>query len=92
MTLLNDNMQNILSYKQFVAAHPGKAFAETKIIGRTAFRRFALRPVPVSAILDVDDINRMVLHDSSSGLKPEIIDEAEAFFKNLRRHDRGADR
>ena len=40
-------------------SHAGVAFAKSQVIGRICFRRFALRPVPATSILQIDHIDGM---------------------------------
>ena len=73
------------------AAHAGVAFAEAQIVGRVIFRRFAGGPIPVAAILEIDDINGVSMDGAAPGLEAQIIDAAQTFLEDLRAHDGGAD-
>lgn len=73
------------------AAHPRKAFAETKVVGGIGFRRFAGGPVPVTAILEVDDVDGMIFHYGAFLLEAEVVHATDAFLENLRAHDGAAD-
>lgn len=73
------------------AAHAGVAFAEAEVVSRVVGGRLALAPVPVAAVLDVDDINRVAVHHFAILLQAEVVDAGDAFFKNLRAHDGTAD-
>jgi len=46
-------------------SHAIVALAEAQIIGWIIFGRFTLAPVPVSAILNIDDIKGMILHNGA---------------------------
>ena len=39
------------------AAHAGETFAEAEIVGRIVLGRFAVRPVPVAAVLNIHNVN-----------------------------------
>src|SRR5215813_653603 len=69
------------------ATHPGKAFAESQIVSRIVFGRFALRPVPSATILDVHNVDRMFAYDRSTGLNAQIVDATEALLEHLWCHD-----
>src|SRR5258705_5944962 len=71
------------------AAHAGEAFAEAQVVGRIILWRFAFRPVPVAAVLNIDDVDIVLAHDWPPGLKSQIIHATDALLENLRRHDCG---
>jgi hypothetical protein len=73
------------------AAHAGVAFAEAEVVGGVVFGGFAAGPIPLAAVLEVDDVDGVVADDGASGLKPQVVDAAEAFFEDLRGHDGGTD-
>src|ERR1041385_3705868 len=74
------------------AAHAGKAFAEAKVVSGVVLGRLAFGPVPVSAVLNVHDINFMVVNDGPVSLEAQIVDATDALLENLRGHDGGTNR
>ena len=42
------------------AAHARVALAEAQVVGRVRLGRLALRPVPAAAVLQIDDVDRVV--------------------------------
>lgn len=73
------------------AAHAGEAFAEAEIVSGVFFGRFAFGPVPIPAVLEVDDVKGMVVDDGAAVLQADVVDATDAFFEDLRGHDGGAD-
>ena len=73
------------------AAHAGKTFAETEIVGGIGFGRFAGGPIPIAAVLEIDDVDGVAADDGAILLETKIVHAAEAFFEDLRAHDRAAD-
>src|SRR5262245_3718859 len=73
------------------AAHAREAFAETQVVSGIVFRRLALGPIPLSAVLDIHDEQTVVADDLAFGLQSQVVYAAEAFFEDLRRHDRRTD-
>lgn len=45
------------------AAHAGVAFAEAEVVGGIGFGRFPLGPVPVTAVLEIDDVDGVAMDD-----------------------------
>ena len=74
------------------AAHAGETFAEAEVVGGIIFRRFALRPIPVSTILNVDNVKIMIVNDGPAILQAQIVYATDALFENLRGHDRRTNR
>src|SRR5688500_5677688 len=73
------------------AAHAGKTFAKTEIVSGIGFGRFAGGPIPIAAVLKVDDVDGMAADDGTLLLEAKIIHATEAFFEDLRPHDGAAD-
>ena len=74
------------------AAHAGEGFAEAQVVGGVRFGRFAFGPIPIAAVLEIDDENGMIVHDGSARLHAQVVYATELrFFENLRAHDGGAD-
>src|ERR1017187_3071137 len=73
------------------AAHPGVALAEAQIVGRIVLGRFALGPVPLAAVLQIHHIDGVAPDNRASGLQAQIVDAAQALFKDLGTHDGRAD-
>src|SRR5882672_2215104 len=69
------------------SAHPGEAFAEPQIISRIVLGRLASRPIPISSILDIHDVNRVVFDDVAPLLKPKIVHATDALLKDLWSHN-----
>ena len=74
------------------AAHAGKTFAEAQIVGGIVLGRFALRPVPVAAVLQIHDENGVVADNHAPFLESQVVHATDALFENLRSHDRRANR
>ena len=55
------------------APHPRVAFADTQVIRRIGLGRFALGPVPVPTVLQIDDIHAMIVKDTPPRLDAEIV-------------------
>src|SRR3954467_8575618 len=72
-------------------AHAGEALTEAQVIGSVVLRRLAFAPIPVAAVLKVDDEGRGIVDDSSFGLEAEIVHATNGLFEDLRPHDRGTD-
>src|SRR5690349_14233801 len=74
------------------ATHARETLAEAQVVRGIVSGWFALGPVPVPAILEVDHIDCMVVKNFSAGLQPKVVNAAQALFKNLRSHDRRSHR
>ncbi len=37
--------------------HTGEAFTEAQVVRGVCFRRFTFSPIPISAVLQIDDVN-----------------------------------
>src|SRR3954468_23426545 len=72
-------------------AHSRKAFAEAEVVGGVGLGRLTLCPIPVPAVLQIDDIDLVPLHDWPLRLKAEIVHATETFLEYLRPHDGCAD-
>src|SRR3954470_8891178 len=73
------------------AAHARKAFAESQIISGICFRCLAFGPIPISAILQINDENGVTRHDGTATLDAEIVHATNRLLENLRTHDRRTD-
>ena len=74
------------------SAHARKALAEAEIVSRVVLGRFAFAPVPVAAILEIDNEDVVIMDDGLPGLEAEIVYTTDAFLEYLGSHDRGSDR
>src|SRR6266480_3898462 len=68
-------------------AHAGETFAEAKVVGRIVLWRFAFGPIPVSAILNVYDVNVVFMDNGPAFLETEVVYATDALLENLRRHN-----
>src|SRR6266704_879218 len=59
------------------AAHARITFAKAQIVRRVVFGRFACCPVPVAAVLQIHDVNRVAAHYPAVGLQPEVVDATQ---------------
>src|SRR5262249_27763625 len=75
-----------------IASHAGIALAEPEVVSGVALGGLALRPIPVAAVLEVDDVEAMITDHALSSLKPEVVDAAQGFLEYLRAHDGRPDR
>ena len=81
--------RHVIAAKIFhFAPHAGKTFAEAQIVSRVVLGRFTLAPVPIAAILQINDANVVAVNDVAVGLQSQIVHAAQTLFKNLRAHDR----
>src|SRR5439155_20345954 len=67
-------------------------FAEAEVVGRIVLGRFAVGPVPVAAILQIDNVNRVAANNRAARLQPQIVHTAQTLFEYLRAHDRRTNR
>src|SRR5689334_20176687 len=74
------------------ATHAREALAKAEVIRGIVFRRLALRPIPIAAILQIHDVETVLLHRFPPGLQAQIIHTTETLLEYLRRHDGRADR
>ena len=75
-----------------LTAHAGVCLAEAQVIGRAGDGRLALCPVPVPAVLQVDDVHRVISHNWPAGLKTQMVHTTQRLLEHLRSHDRRANR
>src|SRR4051812_8642618 len=99
MALAQKELKEIVGEKDVVAleimhhaAHPGKALTKPEVVSRVVLRRLSFRPIPISAILQIDDIDLVIPDDFPASLQAQIVNAAKALFKDLRRHNSGAHR
>src|SRR5438045_6485449 len=50
-------------------AHAGEALTKAQVIGSVVLRRLAFAPIPVAAVLKVDDEDRVIVDDFALGLE-----------------------
>jgi hypothetical protein len=73
------------------ATHARKTFAEAKVVSWVGLGRFALRPIPIAAVLNVHDVDGVVADDVAPTLQPQVVHTTQTFLKHLWRHNRRAD-
>ena len=73
------------------APHPREAFAKPQIISGIVLWGFTLRPIPIAAVLDIDNVNRVVVDDAVFILKAQVVHATDALLEHLRSHYRRAD-
>ena len=71
--------------------HPRKALTEPEVVGGVCLGGLSFSPIPISAVLEIDDVDGVILHDIATALQAKIVDATDALLENLRPHDGGAD-